>query len=286
MRWGAYTVVWRLKAPLHAGRGKVGNLQLTRPYVTGRMIWGALTARLARIDAARASRPAVEAADYQEADAHHSLRFSYFFPALWEKDRLVPAWPAADETRFRYRFLGSYASTALDYGRQGALDGSLHEVEFIMPNTRPVDPGDESQPVYLTGVLFVRKGTGDNWQQAISRLQLGGERGYGWGWVERTGQDRKPDPAADLFGYEWELDGNEPTITVPAGKPLLAHTVARGLQARGEIEPLVGREWSDGKEGKGTGQRVVFTNVCYAPGATVTQETRFTIGRCGVWQKL
>ena len=38
MTWEAYAVVWRLKSPLHAGRGKVGNLQLTRPYVTGRML--------------------------------------------------------------------------------------------------------------------------------------------------------------------------------------------------------------------------------------------------------
>ena len=45
MAWRAYKIVLRLRSPLHIGRGKVGNLQRTRPYVAGRNLWGALTAR-------------------------------------------------------------------------------------------------------------------------------------------------------------------------------------------------------------------------------------------------
>ncbi len=281
MSWQAYTIVWRLKAPLHAGRGKVGNLQLTRPYVTGRMMWGALTERLARLDAATTGRPATETEQYRQANAHHSLRFSYFFPALRENDRLVRQWPPEDESLFRYRFLDSYASTALDYEQQGALEGSLHEVECLMPDTRPAGSNDESHPVYLVGVLFVRDGTPVPWEAAVARLQLGGERGYGWGWVE---QARSPAPATDLFGYALGLEGAEPTVTVPDGKPLLAHTFAQGVQAQGEIEPLVGREWGDGEEGRGAGQRVVFTGLCYAPGSTVEAGATFRIGPYGIWE--
>lgn len=281
MSWQAYTIVWRLKAPLHAGRGKVGNLQLTRPHVSGRMLWGGLTERLARLEAAAAGSPATETEQYRQADAHHGLRFSYFFPTLWENGCFVPQWPAENESLFRYRFLNSYASTALDYTHWGALDGSLHEVEFIMPDTRPAAPNDESRPVYLTGVLFVQTGSTVNWQAAVLRLQMGGERGYGWGWVE---QARPPAPTADLFGYRLRLAGDEPTVTVPAKEPLLAHTLIQRVEAQGEIEPLVGREWGEGDEGQGAGQRVVFTSLCYAPGAVLSRETTFRIGPYGVWE--
>jgi hypothetical protein len=115
----------------------------------------------------------------------------------------------------------------------------------------------------------------------VTRLQLGGERGYGWGWVE---QARSPTPATDLFGYVTGLEGDEPTVTVPAGKQLLAHTVVQGVEAQGEIEPLVGREWGDGKEGQGAGQQVVFTNLCYLPGALVSQNTTFRVGPYGIWE--
>lgn len=282
MSWQAYTVMWRLKAPLHAGRGKVGNLQLTRPYVTGRMLWGALTERLARLQAAAAGRPATETDDYRQANAHNNLRFSYFFPALRENNHFVRQWPTKNEGLFRYRFLDSYASTALDYGRGGALDGSLHEVEFIMPDTRPADSDDKSHPVYLIGVLFVQAGTVVPWREAVARLQLGGERGYGWGWVE---QARPLAPTTNLFDYALGLEDDEPSVTVPAKKPLLAHTIVQG-EAQGEIEPLVGREWGDGDEGQGAGQRVVFTNLCYAPGALVSQETAFRIGPYGIWKAI
>ncbi|NJK52088.1 MAG: hypothetical protein HC936_03380, partial [Leptolyngbyaceae cyanobacterium SU_3_3] len=48
MNWRAYRVVFKLKSPMHIGCGKMGNVQRTRPYVTGRVFWGALTMRLTR----------------------------------------------------------------------------------------------------------------------------------------------------------------------------------------------------------------------------------------------
>ena len=46
MTWTVYRVTWRLLAPMHIGWRKLGNMQQTRPYVTGRNLWGAFTARL------------------------------------------------------------------------------------------------------------------------------------------------------------------------------------------------------------------------------------------------
>ena len=48
MVWTIYRVTLKLTSPLHVGWKKIGNLMITRPYVTGRTLWGALTARLVR----------------------------------------------------------------------------------------------------------------------------------------------------------------------------------------------------------------------------------------------
>jgi hypothetical protein len=56
MNWIGYRVVFRLRSPLHIGWRKAGNVQVTRPYLTGRSFWGALTERLVRDTAAQRDR--------------------------------------------------------------------------------------------------------------------------------------------------------------------------------------------------------------------------------------
>ncbi len=289
MTWQAHRVVWRLRSPLHVGRGKVGNVQMTRPCVIGRVLWGALTERLARDGH---DGPATDAALYQKKgeSVHDHLAFGYLYPALWdaESDDYTVYWPWDDKpgvsppligeieggAAFRARFMSSYASTALVYPRHSAQEGSLHEVEFLSPHTLR-----DGQPVYLLGVLLADDAAPQGWQAALERLQIGGERGYGWGRLELAACDPLSDSSA-LFGYELSLEGERPMVTVPAGACLLAHARADGLKASGDVEPLVGRLWG----ARGAGQKVEYSGICYAPGAVVSAETRFAIGRYGVWQ--
>src|SRR5213082_2804295 len=72
MTWTAYRIVFRLLSPMHIGWRKVGNLQQTRPYVLGRSLWGALTARLTRISGSN---------DYSEIgeQVDQQLAFTYFY---------------------------------------------------------------------------------------------------------------------------------------------------------------------------------------------------------------
>lgn len=86
MTWTAYRVVFRLKSPMHIGCGKVGNVQRTRPYVTGRMFWGALTMRLTRDQ----HQPATRSELYQKigGEVHQYLKFTYFYPAI-KKQRAI-----------------------------------------------------------------------------------------------------------------------------------------------------------------------------------------------------
>lgn len=282
MRWQAYEVILRLRSPLHSGWRKVGNLQVTRPYITGRMLWGALTTRLTR---GQTHGPATDSNKYQEVgnSVHETLAFTYFYPALLQEDGSYRVyWPWEEESRFRHRFMGSYASTSLTPKGKSAGEGSLHEVEFIAPRTK-----DTGEQVYLKGYIFQRTDCPLDWRGALRMLQLGGERGYGWGLVilEHEPAEVKD---SDLFGDTAIFDGSgeRPHITIPAQKFLLAHTKAwMNFPVKGEIEPLVGREWrSTDPKRPYAGQYVVFNDICYTPGSQAQQEIAFQIMNYGLWE--
>lgn len=282
MTWRAFQVVLRLRSPLHIGCGKVGNLQRTRLYVTGRVLWGALTMRLTR-DAFQERGPATDSHDYQGFgnQVHQDLAFTYLYPALESGDDYQVAWPWENESTFRRRFLSSYQGTALSYPQQSAAEGMLHEVECISPHTL-----DTGEAVFLKGYVFEKEGCALHWQSALKRLQMGGERGYGWGDVELVNALQFAD---ELFGGPavFRGDGDVPVICLPTDGRLLAHTLATDLPVAGDVEPLVGREWrSDDPHRRYVGQHVAFGDVCFTPGSMVSQALDVEVQKLGVWRGL
>ncbi len=277
MTWTACKVVFRLLAPMHIGWIKQGNVQRTRPYVTGKALWGALTARLTR------DVPTL-GGNYEEVGrkVNKELAFSYFYPATG-KD--VDLWPWGDQAdEFAWRYLGSYASTALNYGRNTAEEGSLHETEFIAPRTR------DDRPVYLVGYIFEHQGCALPWQEALSRLQLGGERTYGWGRVRLEPMSSPLSSGEKFFvdGLEMVLDGDRPTLKAKKDAPLLAHTLAAEFQGRqpvssvrGPVEPLVGRETDP--QGR-FGASLPPARICWPPGSTLTADAKIIVREYGIWE--
>ena len=275
MNWIGYRVVFRLRSPLHIGWRKAGNVQVTRPYLTGRSFWGALTERLVRDRAATATQMATDSNGYQEVgkQVNEMLAFTYFYPALQSDNDYQVVWTWDDERTFRRRFLSSYQSTALVYPAHSAAEGSLHEIEFLSPHTL-----DTADPVYLVGYVFAHKDCSLRWRDALTRLQFGGERGYGWGKTELVSLEK----ADDVFGYAVDCSGHRPVITVPKGERLLVHTKPDQAMIAGEVEPLVGREWHNNS---GTGASITHFGVVYAPGGIATNEHCFAVESFGLWQK-
>jgi hypothetical protein len=280
MTWTAYQVTFRLLSPLHVGWRKLGNLQQTRPYVTGRSLWGALTARLTREAGGNNYIDIGKEVDKQ-------LAFTYFYPSTRPDDIPVRLWPWPEEwDKFAWTFLGSYASTALENARN-AEAGSLHETEFIAPYARKATPDGEPIPVYLVGYIFEK----DNYtikrswrdRDILNNLQLGGERGYGWGRVHLRG-DCKSVSNGKCFDYDLLLDGDRPRLKAPGELRLLAHTRTDTDSAgnRGvAIEPLVGRET---QEATGFGKNHSRAQVCWVPGGKVTENETFQIQPKGIWE--
>jgi len=275
MNWIGYRVVFRLRSPLHIGWRKAGNVQVTRPYLTGRSFWGALTERLARDAAATTGQTATDSNGYQEVgeQVNEMLAFTYFYPALQSGNDYQVFWPWDDERAFRRRFLSSYQSTALVYPAHSAAEGSLHEIEFLSPHTL-----DSADPVYLVGYVFAHQDCALPWRDALTRLQFGGERGYGWGKVELVSLENTD----GAFSYTVDCSGHRPVIIVLQDKRLLAHTLPGQATMVGEVEPLVGREW---KTPAGAGQHVSFSAIGYAPGSAAQAARRFRMKAFGLWQE-
>ncbi len=283
MSWKAYRVVLRLHSPLHIGHSKVGNLQRTRPYVTGRVLWGALTMRLTR-DEYQGRGPAANSQQYYVfgEQVHEFLAFTYFYPALKSNtnEGYSVQWPWKNESAFRHSFLSSHAGTALSYPAQSATEGTLHEVEFISPRTL-----DTGEPVFLMGYVFEKEGCTLTWQAAFQRLQLGGERGYGWGDVELVEIQAATDQ--HMFGGSATFDSTSDQLSISLHKDgrLLAHVLTEGLPVAGDVEPLVGREWqSNNLRNRYAGQHVGFSEVCFTPGSIACENSKFEMGRFGIWR--
>lgn len=294
MVWQAYHLTFRMGSPLHSGYSKIGKIQHTRLYVTGRMLWGALTSRITRLLQRQ------EYAKVGEAVEKY-LRTSYFFPCLDEKGR-KPILPFMQEQQINYRFdsrtlkapmverwlITSYASTAIDTSRMAAEDGSLHEVElmshrFLCDYSRDGLQIKAGDPVYLSGILFLA----DNapciikkyWKQALEKLTAGGERVYGFGLLTLVDE---PSSTHTLFGYPLTLSTPEPRVTVEKDLPILAHGVVEdGMDLEGIIEPFLGRETrSDGQFGKNLSK----AQICWTPGVISREKKTFCVIEKGLWR--
>lgn len=280
MAWQKYELVFRLQSPLHIGYRKVGNLMQTRGYVPGKNLWAALTARLTRdYDNGAEGQRYVDIGQ----EVNQSFRFGYLYPALSKDplrevqsvDDLAIHYPWEDKL-FDYRFLSSYASTALNHDRQAAEEGLLHEAEFVRPWARPLPGDDQPPPVYLAGCLYAQDKLGEKltgWPLALARVQLGGEQGYGWGRLGLVLCNKQDEP----FTTEPRVGTHDGHIT--------AHLKAENAaNVQGPIEPLVGWERDNDKKSRTRWRLTPEVKVCYAPGAVVTGENTFVIGHYGIWE--
>lgn len=287
MSWTVYEIILRLHSPLHIGYREVGYLRRTRPYVTGRALRGALVNRVGRNQNIRGEDPGDPFRAVSKTFAQY-LTFTYFYPALNKDGKWKVCFPWEDEAGFRRRFLSSYTSTALAYPHQTAAEGLLHETEFISPRTL-----DTGEPVYLMGYLFVQeerlKREKYDWVGALRRLQLGGERGYGWGDVRLVGEPARVKEGLLFDKICFKTCEEWPVLTLKENQAVLAHTFAQNATLSGPVEPMVGREWRAGGQNfdpnrPHIGQYLNPNGVFFAPGSVVGKKTDFEIVEAGYWR--
>lgn len=282
MIWKMFSMNYELRSPLHIGYHKVGNVQRTRYYVPARNLWGAVTESLTR---SGFSPKDVSQGDYEKIGewVGSHLSFGYFFLDEAE-ELLVPHYgpkglkmgdhPLHD---FERRYLDSHVTTALDASTTSAENASLHEVEFIAPYWLRQD---EAHRTKLSGRVFLDEagieqlGDEGKWRNWLDELQIGGERRYGFGQLRLKKFEEEND-------HTWDLSKTRPCCQINENEPLLAHTLADGIKARGLIEPLVGR--STYRESQNFGMHLTSGQACWVPGSELLENAPIEINRQGYW---
>ncbi len=311
MAWNCYLAIFKAKSPVHIGYKQIGILKTTRYYITGRAMWGAITANLTR---ALFDTPYPK--DYEVVGnfVKENIRTTYFYPAVKEENMINVETdfhvnlneskfgifiPNYDEDglkfgnilkeEFEQIFIGSFVSTALEVGTKTAEEGSLHEFEFIKDKIK-ID--NKILNVYWIGYLFVKENVKNDklkidkceekevrikrvdtsktvgLTQALDLVQVGGERNYGLGRLKLISNGfQKITNASKIFGkYDIELNNKDPILKNldENSATAIAHVKLDGVElVLGEIEPIVGLEWSD----KGAGQKVSDAKICATPGS-------------------
>ena len=159
----------------------------------------------------------------------------------------------------------------------------MHETEFIAPRTRC------AKPVYLLGYLFQREDwheLGLNLDASLRKLQLGGERGYGWGRLDLCHKVplQENDRCFQAFKFDKDLKADRPVLSVTSEDvKLLAHTFANDNGTAAEIEPLLGRLTD--KDGR-FGQVPSEAKICWKPGSPVAFTNKFLVAHKGLWKAL
>lgn len=288
MSWQRYQLVYKALSPVHIGYHTLGMIDRTRYYIPGRPLWGALTADLTR-RAMRAAQIDYRPELYEGVGSfvRENAILGYFYLAQDPGEPFFPCFTGAGLhygplplREFESRFVRSLTSTATEGDTWTAADGSLHEIEYLIPQT----PDGE---VYFVGNLYLRQRPDPGQVPSVLRnlpelteavlgalgeMCTGGERKYGFGRLR-------------LVDLSTPSVVDSPHLVLKAGDSLPAHLAGEELDVEvwGEVEPLVGREWdSTSTDREGAGQRVSSALVCWIPGSVVQEWLEVRVGAFGV----
>lgn len=298
MNWLFFVWTFRLKSPLYVGFHKIMHFYRTRPYVTGKLLWAALTAKLT---------PLLGLNDYEKVGGFlkKTMWFGYLFPYV-EGSLFYPKYTDNGlkfgelfQNDFERKFISSMASTAIEAETYTAEEGMLHEVEFINPYTV-----DEGKPVFFKGLVWVKvfsdngfnlsinnneikityKGISVNFKsQLANRFQIGGERKYGFGLLELQNCDKVSNNKCNELPGEWSEKGGEICISIPKDNFIWSHVLhSDNLNIKGNIEPLVFRDW---KIETGAGKKLTSYGLCWVPGSVLCENIEFKVNEFGIWEK-
>jgi hypothetical protein len=122
------------------------------------------------------------------------------------------------------------------------------------------------------------------WLTALSKLQLGGERTYGFGCDSLVSG---PTVSSGWWDYPVILSGTRPEVSVDVGRSLLAHVDGSQLRPLdveyGSLEPLLGR---DTTPQAAFGKDIRAMGVYWQPGTMGQRSIQWQIMSMGLWQTL
>ncbi len=279
-KWSGYEVILKALSPIHLGYKKMGVVDLTRRYIPGKNLWGAATAVKAtmNMDTYDPNKYLSEGKYIRD-----NFRFSCFYPYdLQRQSVVIPTYQyncleylyargndLFSAYEFESQYISSYASTSINGELGSAREHTLHEIEHLVSG------------LSFKGYVFYKTSLQDTLVcDLINKLTtqgLGGDRSRGFGRV-RVVEINKLPTEGNLFNlsgfgmWKWQFDSKDEELCfhlemgekdrVLALLPIVFDKSQNTnfqymMNFIGDIEPIVGREWS----ATGAGQK--FSEVIY-----------------------
>jgi len=300
---------------------KLGVVDRTRYYIPAKNVWGALTSLIAKSIMENYNPKVYQRigeflnenikfsyfypVEYKRANG--KIHIQQVFAPWYKKDGLkfgvCKYKKAISLEEFERIFISSFVSTAIDKTSKSAEEGSLHEIEFIRDKIKceTVKPTifmgyffvkDTSQKIEVEmhdlGISFTISFTDSIEVNGVklNEIWVGGERNYGFGKVKIL-LEKSSNEEVDLFGSGMLVDTAKKRLTISSRSEYmiaLSHVNVENLGAkliRGDIEPLVGREWNE----RGSGQKISqVAKICITPGSQFVCDKALSIGNFGIWE--
>lgn len=295
MGWKAYRLVYQAKSPVHIGWHTLGYIKLTRYYITGRNMWGAMTANIVRTLYGHD--------DYQGVGEllKNNILVSYFYPTIDLQNPLLPKfrndglyYGDYSVSDFERLFIRSYGQTAVLPESNTAEDQSLHESDFISHYIEEEDT-KKRRNVYFVGYIFIHNNahykealTLEKIESAITEIFVGGDRKYGWGRLSLETGKKYEVEGNKVFEHQLDTQNESLQITILENTGIPAHLELKtegNIKMKGDIEPLLGLEWGTSETNGskiGAGQKISKAKICWMPGSVMGNKMTLKIGEFGM----
>jgi hypothetical protein len=202
-----YRVIYKQIEPIHIGTGNYGVINETRIFITGQMMWGALTNAYFK-----------ETNEYQESLFEN---ITCFYPKI-ASEILEPNYKNGEfylgnmsEREFRKEFVTTYTATAINPLSRHAKDETLHEIDIVLPKN-----------IYWVGYLEI-----DDKGKIPQKIYIGGDSKYGFGLMELIDTEEEENYLYNIKKGVYQ-DNNYPN-------PILNFVKFENQSFEGEIELMV-----------------------------------------------
>ncbi|MBT1278893.1 RAMP superfamily CRISPR-associated protein [Thermoanaerobacter sp. CM-CNRG TB177] len=228
-----YKLIFKQNQPIHIGSVEWGVINETEIFIPGWTMWGALTNQfLKRIG-------------YSEIKKAKKLfeKITNFYPMIRQTEKpLFPEYNKGNFSfenyttieEFKYEFVDTIVSTAVEPLLRSAKDESLHEFEYILPKSK-IDLNNKAKQLYWVGLIGFedevikeinllikndnnseKKELSNLLKRIFSKIYIGGDTKYGFGEMELL------DPINEVTEEklsEWNITGNG-TASIKPNFPL------------------------------------------------------------------
>lgn len=232
-----YELTFKPLQPLHIGLGNYGVVAPTRIFIPGKTMWGALTC-------AYGIKKNWKAGELKPEQEKLFTEISNFYPAI-DNEILFPNYKDGEfclggktEREFRNFYTDTFISTGISGATQSAADKSLHEIEYILPDSKE----ETNKPLQWKGILYIGETIVDTYLQAGLHVYVGGERKYGFGLMEME------KPALLQNPESWNLENEQTTFVFSDNKPIVHFVEDNSEVVQGIPETWVETEKNDKKE--------------------------------------